>query len=141
MRVPTSSRRSRVGFNMTPMIDVVFLLIIFFLVSSHLARQETHVELDLPEARTGIDERSTPAPRVTLNLMPDGRILWGARPVSLEELRRRLQTRRATAEQPLIVRIRGDRNVAYRTIEPILRHCAEAGVAEVAFAVLPPKGR
>ena len=39
---------------MTPMIDVVFLLIIFFLVSSHLARQETQMELDFARRPTPV---------------------------------------------------------------------------------------
>ncbi len=38
---------------MTPMIDVTFLLIIFFLVSSHLAKQENFLKLDLPTAAAG----------------------------------------------------------------------------------------
>ena len=51
MQVPSSTTsRGEVGFNMTPMIDIVFLLIIFFIVSSHLARQETQLELALPAA-------------------------------------------------------------------------------------------
>ncbi|MBT6848587.1 MAG: biopolymer transporter ExbD, partial [Planctomycetaceae bacterium] len=53
MQTPRYARSKETGFNMTPMIDVVFLLIIFFLVSSHLARQETQLELDLPEASSG----------------------------------------------------------------------------------------
>ena len=48
MRVPTRSVSGEVGFNMTPMIDVVFQLIIFFLLSSHLAKQEKEVPLPLP---------------------------------------------------------------------------------------------
>ena len=40
MRCPTNIARGSVGFNMTPMIDVVFLLIIFFLVASHLSQKE-----------------------------------------------------------------------------------------------------
>ena len=53
MKIPTSQTSRRFGANMTPLIDVVFLLIIFFLVSSQLARQEANIELELPEASTG----------------------------------------------------------------------------------------
>ena len=59
MRVPLSNRRHRLEMNMTPMIDVVFLLIIFFLVSSHLQKQEAHAELDLPTAETGDENTPT----------------------------------------------------------------------------------
>jgi len=57
---------------MTPMIDVVFLLIIFFLVSSHLQRQETQQELDLPVAQASIEDEAKPTPRVTINVLEDG---------------------------------------------------------------------
>ncbi|NIL99222.1 MAG: hypothetical protein GTO62_19500, partial [Planctomycetales bacterium] len=70
MRIPLSRRRSRLEMNMTPMIDVVFLLIIFFLVSSHLARQEVQAQLDLPPARTGVDLPPAADPRVTINVVP-----------------------------------------------------------------------
>ena len=53
MRTPNHTQDGGVHFNMTPMIDVVFLLIIFFLVSSHLAKQEVHLELPLPAADSG----------------------------------------------------------------------------------------
>ncbi|MCA9180756.1 MAG: biopolymer transporter ExbD, partial [Planctomycetales bacterium] len=45
MRTPKLLAAGSASINMTPMIDVVFLLIIFFLVSSHLAKQENQVEL------------------------------------------------------------------------------------------------
>ncbi len=53
MKVPTQLNSGEVDFNMTPMIDVVFLLIIFFLVSTHLAKQEAQLELPLPVAESG----------------------------------------------------------------------------------------
>ena len=58
MHIPSYARSKEVGFNMTPMIDVVFLLIIFFLVSSHLAKQESQMEIDLPNTESGSGDRS-----------------------------------------------------------------------------------
>ncbi|NLE37816.1 MAG: biopolymer transporter ExbD, partial [Pirellulaceae bacterium] len=74
MRVPNNLSRGGLGFNMTPMIDVVFLLIIFFLVSSHLARQEVQLELDLPAAVSGrqADEKEG-VRRVVVNILPEAR--------------------------------------------------------------------
>ncbi len=59
MRLPTQQHtdRGRLDVKMTPMIDIVFLLIIFFLVSSHLAKQEVQLDLDLPAAESGREER------------------------------------------------------------------------------------
>ena len=78
---------------MTPMIDVVFLLIIFFLVSSHLAKQEAQMELDLPNANSGASAADDPAARVVINVTADGGLLVGGHRVSQEQLVQRLSQR------------------------------------------------
>jgi biopolymer transport protein ExbD len=122
---------------MTPLIDVVFLLIIFFLVSSHLARQETQLELDLPTASSGHQETPGPTARVTINLLPDGRYLLGSNEVALAELRSRLQVESQETAGDLEVRLRADRHLAYRHVEPVLMACAKAKIWNVSFAVFP----
>jgi len=139
MRLPTAARVTRIGFNMTPMIDVVFLLIIFFLVSSHLAKQEVQLELDLPTASSGESPPEETRPRVTVNVLPDGNVLLAGGAVSPEELERRLETERAESGGNLEVRIRGHRRVPYQFVEPILLACSQAGVWNVTFAVIEGK--
>ncbi len=126
---------------MTPMIDVVFLLIIFFLVSSHLARQEVQAQLDLPPARTGVDLPPAADPRVTINVVPTAAgysLRLGALPVSQAELRRRLGNELAARGQDLEVRIRADRGTPYQMVQPILVTCATLGIWNVQFAVIRP---
>ena len=141
MRLRDSRVRGRVGFNMTPMIDVVFLLIIFFLVSSHLARQEVQLDLDLPAAESGHRPPEESRPRVTVNVLADGQVLLGGRSVDPQELARRLKFEADRAGRDLEVRIRGDRQVAYRHIEPIMVACARAGTWNVTFAVSRSRGQ
>ncbi len=143
MRVPTNNQRSGVGFNMTPMIDVVFLLIIFFLVTSHLAQQESQLELDLPEARSGRSPTEDGMRRVVINVLPeeqpDRRIQVGGRTMGQPALRTLIdfENRKAKEEEiELQVRIRTHRKVPYRVVEPIMVACVDAGVWNVTFAVL-----
>ena len=75
MRIPRREVSRDVGFNMTPMIDVVFQLIIFFLLSSHLAKQETQLPLPLPTAGSGQAEQDSDRPRLTVNVLADGTLL------------------------------------------------------------------
>ena len=56
---------------MTPMIDIVFQLIIFFLLTGHMVKQESHLKLPLPEASSGEEEIDSDSPRVTLNVQAD----------------------------------------------------------------------
>ena len=135
MRVPRYLRPGEVGFNMTPMIDVVFLLIIFFLVSSHLAKQEVHLELPLPTADSGQSAPDDETARVTINVLADGRLLLAGKPVAPGDLQGRLSQQRAAAGSDLEVRIRSDRAAAYQRVEPILLAAARAGVWNVTFSV------
>ena len=120
---------------MTPMIDVVFLLIIFFLVSSHLARQETQLELDLPEASSGEQAEVSTAPRVVINVTEFGEFMLAGRQVTAEQLQQQLYNRIRKDGRELEVRIRRDRNIAFAKVRPIMLACAKVGIWNVTFAV------
>ncbi|MBN2473058.1 MAG: biopolymer transporter ExbD [Pirellulales bacterium] len=139
MRVPTNLARGNLGFNMTPMIDVVFLLIIFFLVSSHLAQQEVQLDLDLPDAGSGQRPDREEIRRVVVNVLPQeepaGRIMVGGRLMHEWQLAKLIDYESRDAGRQLEVRIRTDRRVPYRMIEPLMVACARAGVWKVTFAV------
>ena len=135
MQVPQYKSQRRFGFNMTPMIDVVFLLIIFFLVSSHLARQESRVELELPTASSGMDDVDQETPRVTVNVKPDGSLWIAGRTIGVEQLASRFSAIRQQEGQEVEVRIRGSRDAPYATVEPIMLACTEAGIWNVKYAV------
>ena len=132
-------RRASVAFNMTPMIDVVFLLIIFFLVSSHLAQRENRIPVELPQAVSGQDDMVQPNRRVTLTIEKDGATWLGGHPIGPSELRSRLHDQRLQLGDDLEVRIRCDRSVPYRQVEPVLNAAADASIWNVTFAVLQPR--
>ncbi len=137
MRIPTRATSSDVGFNMTPMIDVVFQLIIFFLLSSHLARQETHLALPLPVAESGQPTPTDERPRVVVNVLADGTLLAINRRMTSEELIVLLGQRKSEHGSDLEVRIRGDRSVPYRLVEPVMRACTQVGIWNVTYGVTP----
>jgi len=134
MRVPVFPRGPEVGINMTPMIDVVFLLIIFFLLSSHLVKQEAQMDLPLPVADSG-EAAEDQTQRLTLNVTAEGALLLAGRSIDRLELQSRLQAARAEHGGDLEVRIRSDRRVPYRAISPIMLACARAGIWRVTFGV------
>jgi len=121
---------------MTPMIDVVFLLIIFFLVSSHLASQEVPLDLQLPEASSGGRSADRPRMRITIQVRPDGAIVQAGDRIDLSELGRRLEHEADRGGPDSEIRIRCDRSAPYGTVEPILVACARAGIWNVQFSVL-----
>ncbi|TWT90929.1 Biopolymer transport protein ExbD [Pseudobythopirellula maris] len=124
---------------MTPMIDVVFLLIIFFLVSSTLAKRETLLDLDLPTAASGRDSQADSTPHVTVNVDASGVVLLAGSPVQPAELLARLRAESERHEEGITVRVRSDRAADYASVEPVLAACAEAEVWNVVFAVYEDK--
>ena len=136
MRAATSYRRTGGQVIMTPMIDVVFLLIIFFLVSSHLARQEVQMDLDLPKASQGESPAEDDARRIVVNVLSEGRIQVGAKEMDVEAFAALIRYESRKADRQLEVRIRSDRKVPCRTVQPIMVACARSGVWKVTFAVI-----
>ncbi len=119
---------------MTPMIDVVFLLIIFFLVSSHLARQENRIPLDLPTAASAIDE-GPDGRTVVVNVLPDETWQVAGRNVNRRQFSSLLRRRAMATADPIRLRIRSDASVPYRAVAPMLAAAAEAGIGDIAFSV------
>jgi biopolymer transport protein ExbD len=141
MRVPSNLKSGEVGFNMTPMIDVVFLLIIFFLVSSHLAKQETQMALSLPSAASIDEPADDEHARLVVNVQPDGSMYLAGHKLTPAELQRRLAEKVRELGRDLEVRIRGDRLADYGHVEPIMLACARSGVWNVTFAVVREESR
>ncbi len=122
------------GINMMPLIDVVFLLLIFFLAATTFAREEVELDLRLPEAKSGT--ASAPARPLVVNLLADGRISVDGRDVTLEALRQKLAAAGAR-QQDQSVLVRGDRNAQFGIGLQVLDACRLAKITKVDFAALP----
>ncbi len=139
MQVRGLRSHRRVGANMTPMIDVVFLLIIFFLVSSHLAKQETRLPLELPFAGSHVSDEPG-AGMLTIHATADGTIWIHSDEVESTQIDPYLRLHRAEHGDASSVRLRMDRRTRYDAVEPILRAAANAGISQVTFAVHQASG-
>ena len=86
MKPPSMTRSRSVSFNVTSLIDIVFLLIIFFLVASHVARSEAVEPVDLPVIvdPAGDDEESPL--RIVVTVMADRSMWVGGRQVLLPQV-------------------------------------------------------
>ena len=134
MRIPNHQDSGLGGTNMTPMIDVVFLLIIFFLVSSHLARQESRLPVELPVADSH-DPLSVAPVTVTVTVDRDHRTLFKGRSVSIAELGSIFADAVSKEGAMASLRIRTDGSVPYRIVEPILKAAATTSLLDIKLAV------
>lgn len=140
MKVPTRQRQRGLQFNITPLIDIVFLLIIFFLVASHFVHSETHKPVELPEAASGEEETAEAPRRLVVTITSDRQLHVGGKVVQLSEVEQMILAGRSSVRDDgpdrFEVRIRGDKSVPYRVIEPIMLACARSGISNFNFTVI-----
>jgi biopolymer transport protein ExbD len=121
------------SLNMTPMIDIVFNLLIFFLLSSTYLHEERQLDLELPKVAAAAPLTDAPD-EITVHILADGRISVEQQEVSLVGLRVRLQQARARYPDQA-VSIRGDADVRYERVAQVISVCKEVGVARLDILV------
>ncbi len=125
---------STVRLELTPLIDTVFNLLIFFAVSTTLISSRTGLPVDLPQAKTAETQKS----KVMVSVDRDGRIFYEESPVTAEELEVRLK--QAFAQQPqVLVIVNADRRVVYDRVVQVLDVARSAGISNLALAVKKEK--
>ena len=138
MRIPTRARRLGVALNLTPLIDIVFLLVIFFLVASHAARTESTEPVELPLASEVDDGQAEVPRRLVVTVTADQVLHVGGRIVTLDQVADLLAEAETEKQDAAYeVRIRGDRRVPFHVVEPLMIACAQAGITRIGYAVLP----
>lgn len=119
---------------MAPLIDVVFLTLIFFITVSVYASMESEVDIQLPTANSAIQNERTQG-EIFINLRSDGRVVLNGREMSIDELQGVLQ-RVAELFPGGSVIIRGDRQAALGYAITVLDCCRKADIPNVSFAAL-----
>jgi biopolymer transport protein ExbD len=137
MRIPMEDK-DETKVQMAPMIDMVFLLIIFFMTASHLSANKSKT-LDIPVADRGVVPKDRPD-RWTVNVTAEGAIFSGQTPVEVAELKA-LVAERLKVEPELKVYLRADKLTPHKQVKSVMGAMAEAGVGNFIFGVFSPGGK
>jgi len=121
-----------VGFQIAPMVDILLVLLCFFIVTWSFARKEMELDVKVPAAQSGKDPVSA-VNQTVLNVKKDGTVVWNRKPVTLDELLPRLESLARLYPDYAII-LRGDETAAYKSIMNVLDICRKAGIWNVAFA-------
>ena len=117
-----------VSVNLTPLIDVVFLLLIFFMVSTTFTK-ETHLEINLPEAEGEVVEAQTDSIEVTVSVDGDfsvnGQALLNSQPATL----RRAIMDQAGDDRKLPFVISADANTPHQSVVTVMDVAGKLGFA------------
>lgn len=122
------------------MIDIVFLLLIFFLTTAQLA-QNSRAEIDLPQER-GEQRDVIERAGLIVNIMADGSIVEGDRVLSLKELEQFAQSQivvQSASGDDIRPLVRADRNAPADRLNKVFETLRAAGMKSVRLATSPPK--
>ena len=128
------------GINMTPMIDVVFQMIIFFICTSELEKLDVDKSVTLHEAPHGQQVEDQDPLTVTVTVREDGKIAISGFELSPAQFRGVMATSVARHGSAIPVVIRGDTNVPHRHIRGVMDACKDVGLWRVSFAAIKHKG-
>ena len=121
-----------IGIQIAPMVDILLVLLCFFIVTWSFARKEMELDVKVPAAQSGKEPVST-VNQTVLNVKMDGSVVWNRKTVTSAELLTRLQELARLYPDYAII-LRGDERAAYRAIVNVLDICRDAGIWNVAFA-------
>jgi len=144
MRLGRGLAAAGVTFDMTPMIDIVFLLIIFFMMASQLTSLQSAGDVTLPEAHQARLPARVDRHRITVIILAQGTYVVAGEDRTLLELRQVLQDEVASARKAgrlaPSVHVRADRAADYGRLRLVMRECVALGIRQMSFAAEPPPG-
>jgi biopolymer transport protein ExbD len=118
--------------NVTPLVDVMLVLLIIFMITAPLMSHKTKVELPQANYDTRDPDKTPPTPPITIAVTEEGRYFFNDEPVTRELLESRLSVEAQKVPQPS-VNIRGDKTVRYRFINDVVNIAQAQGMRQVGF--------
>jgi len=128
-----SLSRPMAEINVTPLVDVMLVLLVIFIITAPLLA--TAIRLDLPDARAAAVSGGAEAIRLALDA--EGRLYWNDTQIDERELAPRLAAAARSQPQPEL-HLRADKDTRYQRLAQVLAAAQEAGLARIGFVTEPP---
>lgn len=123
---------------MTPFIDCVFLLLVYFLVATSFYKVEKDISIRLPEASES-NVSATHENEMVVNVRKSGVFVVKGRVYRLEELEKLLKKTKDRARKPAVI-IRGDKEAYHVDVVKVMNACLKSGITNVSVATFRPQG-
>lgn len=138
MNLNPPERDEEMQLNLTPLIDCVFLLIIFFLLTVTFQKFEQDLSINLPVYSRQLKVKKPPARPIVVNVrfLPGGKAYYHVENERMSLAALAVNLSRAKVRNPdQSVVIRGDRNVRWEHVAAVMGCCAQAGIVKVSATV------
>ena len=125
--------------NVTPLVDVMLVLLIIFMITAPLMSHKIKVEL--PQANLDHrDEKAPPTPPITITVTSNGTVYWNDQPIQPSLLESQLSVEAQKTPQPA-VNIRGDETTRYESIKQVVDVAQAQGIRKVGFVATKVRPR
>jgi len=126
------------GFQMAPMVDIIFLLLIFFIAAAVYSQWESKLEIKVPTADSSLDRARYPGEAI-INIDKDGKFYLNSMEYSADRLENLLsQLSKTYPDQPVV--IRADKETDCRYLIRVIDICAKTDIANLSFSTIRDNG-
>ncbi|MBW8851641.1 MAG: biopolymer transporter ExbD [Xanthomonadales bacterium] len=121
--------------NVTPLVDVMLVLLIIFMITAPLMTHKVKIELPPANYDTRDTTKLPPAPPITVSVTESGKLYLNDEPMTRELLESRLSVEAQKLPQPQ-VNIRGDKTTPYRYVNEVVNLAQAQGMRKVGFVAI-----
>ena len=125
--------------NVTPLVDVMLVLLIIFIITAPLMQHKVKVELPKANLVKKPEHTGPKTPPITIAVTEDGKLYWNDEPVTKEILESRLSSAAQLTPQPSL-NLRGDRTTKMRTINEVTKIAQDQGMLDIGFVATKDRG-
>ena len=120
------------GFQIAPMVDILLVLLVFFIVTWNFAITENELDVKVPTASAAKEQQSL-TDQTVLNVRKNGTVVMNRKELTLDQLRDKL-TRLSEINPDYAIILRGDKQLPYENLMTVMDICRQANIWNVAFA-------
>jgi len=125
------------GFQIAPMVDILLVLLVFFIVTWNFALTENELDVKVPTAAAAKEQQPV-ANQTVLNVRKNGTVVMNRKELTLDDLRKKL-TQLSELYPDYAIILRGDEKLPFRDLMAVMDICRQANIWNVAFATAVPQ--
>lgn len=137
MKFRNVSKIEPIPLQLAPLIDVLLLLLLFFIITMDLAKKETEIEISVPAADEGKVNQNRDVGEIVVNVKKDGTITVEGTTLTEEQLLGKLKLIASVHKDQAVI-LRGDEESKHKDNVAVLNVCQKAGIWNISFATREP---